>query len=602
MGLAAEVRDFVSGYQAVTDIKNKKDELDLKKKKTQHDMEYENAILELKRQEMDMAREKLAKGSGGTGAREMTEYQREQIRLAEERLEIERAKAAAAGATKGAADDAAKFNAAIEGVPGGQTGFNPEEYDPSAYDGPTTYFPEDEEQDGYAEGGLVRPKDERDDPMSGALPLAAAPAPSAPAPSAPAPSAPASEPSAIPMTPSATPGQPAGAPPASSPEGAPAEQSSAPEKAKATKIIVSRSRDAAKAAMDSFEREFQAPKAAIGGSEEPGAGEIDFATGEGAMTPEEVEEMRRAVDPNNQIAPHMKSAATMSAAYNYFMERGEQDKAVRAAKGLLVAERRMTQTLGQLGLQAFEDGNVTEACRLINDACNRFPTGHMIEVQPGPDGVITYQVSNEDGPVERGRLNGNEFIELATGVADGQLYMKMMAHFVSDATAGEKKPESFGAALDGVSSSYAQLVEAQTNFQALGSDASYDQRKAAYEAVQQANAALEAAREQAIKVGEGGYSGRGDRGTFEAGIRRSIQSAMRVDENTAIPAAPEEPAPGMGDRLKAWWNGDEDGSKSSLPAPPEDVILEARRALENYVPRALVIERLNAAGYSAEGL
>jgi hypothetical protein len=564
MGLAQEVKDFMAGYQAVTDIKAKKDEFDLKKKKTEHDMEYEDALLELKKQEMDLARQKLAQasgGSGGSGARPMTEYQKAQIELARERLELDRQRIGAASANAADADAEKRANAAIEGIEGTGTSFNQEDFDPSSAG--QVFWPDDDEEEevgAYNQGGLV--KGDEEEPI-------VPPATPAPAATAAPVAAPAATPSAIPETPSGSP-TPATAAVDGQRSSSPSDSSAAPESdPNPTKIVVRKSREAAKAAMDSFEREFSQPKQAVGGEES----DIDFATGEGAMTPEEVESMRKTVDPNDQLSTHLKSAATLSAAYDYFMGKGQQEKAVRAAKGFLVAERRMTQTLGALTLQAFEDGNVNEACRLLNDACNRFPSGHKIEVTPNKQGVLVYQVSNEDGVVEQGRLSGDEFVEFATGVADGRLYTKMMMHFVSDAESDKGKSQSFGSALDDVNANYSALVQAQTALQSLGTDAPYAERKAAFDAVQQANAALESSRKAAIDLGEASFTGKGDRAAHEARVRNSVQSAMRSDENLAIPSEPEPDQPGLGARIKDFFTGGNEpdtptGNASDAPTPP----------------------------------
>lgn len=497
MSFANEVKDFLAGYQMVTEMGEKKKARELDTKRVESDIEYNNAILDLKRQELDLDRQKLAKAAAGGGGGGLTAYQAASLDLRERELALREAQA-----------EEGKWNGVLEALPS-----DTEEVDPDEF----LTTPQ------YVEGGLV--EDER---KKSALPFDE---PVYTDPMGNTTGAPASEPAIAPARPAA---------PAEKP--APVTPEVTEVNPDAAKTVESKASEAAGQAMRSFIIEREKPAGAIADErQDPG---LDIATNKGGMSFEEYEQSIKAIDPNNQIPAYMKSAAMLAEGYNYFMERGQPEKAVRFAKQILVTQKQMSQTLGNLALNAMEQGDVQNACKLFNDACNKFPSANEISVQPGQANSLIYTVKDAGKVVDQGQMNTQQFWELATGVSDGSLFIKQMAQFVK-AQPKQERAVDFDSATAKTVDAYNQFTTARDQYQTYvdAGDTDSDEARSAYEAAVQAQEAFQAAERQALDIGAKEYGGKGRAGRDKAAA--AIRSAINDAENTAMPSAPEgyEPQP-----------------------------------------------------------
>lgn len=484
MSFANEVRDFLAGYQMVTEMGEKKKSRELDTKRVDADIEYNNAILDLKREELDLQREKLAKAAAGGGGGGLTAYQAASLGIRERELALREA----------AAEDE-KWTGVYEALPGEDTEVNPDEF----------LTPE------YAEGGMV--EDARKRPaLASALPV--------------------DEPAFTdPM------GNTTGAPDTTpAPAPAPVTPEVTEVKPETAKAVESKASEAAGQAMRSFIIEKDKPAAAIADERaDPG---LDIAANEGGLSFQEYEQAVKAIDPNNQIPAYMKSAATLAEGYNYFMERGQPEKAVRFAKQILVTQKQMSQTLGNLALNAMEQGDVQNACKLFNDACNKFPSANEISVQPGQANSLIYTVKDAGKVVDQGQMNTQQFWELATGVSNGSLFIKQMAQFVK-AQPKQDRAVDFDSATATTVEAYNRFTAARDQYQTFADagDTDSEEARAAYEAAVQAQQAFQAAEKQALTLGAKEYGGKGRAGRDKAAA--ALRQAINDAENTAMPSAPE---------------------------------------------------------------
>lgn len=607
MGFAQEIKDFTAAYTAVSDIGLKKKDQKLKEKQLDHDIEYENAMLAIKQEELGMKKAKLAAGSGGTGGDGGSGG-------ASSSSSKGTGTGTGTGTGKGALDTSGlgvNFDDNVTTTENRTQDYNQEVAD-AAIGQDKVKNDEDTAGDdaadeillgGYEKGGLV---EEEAVPTAGPFKMApkAAPTTTAPAASAATTAAPAAAPAALPTEGAA---EPAAEPAAAKPKVDP----------KATSIIVARSMEAAGKAMDSFETKYRAPKGAVGTPEDPDG--VDIATGEGGMTFEEYQKIADTVDPNGSIPVELRSAVKLSEVYTFFKDQGDEAKAIKAAKGYLAAEMRVNQTLGVLASNAFEEGNIAEGCKLINDACSRFPTGHSITVAPVESGRFVYEVKDANGKVvEKEAISTDELMESVSSIADGTLYKKMLAHAV--VAARPKKEEQGGGyaeALGAVQTAYQALIDAQTAYEALPDDTPIAEKRAAHEKITAASGALEDARVSAREKGAAAMSGDGNKASQEAAIYEDINKAQVLSpEGTAIPDAPqprpgglfsapeEDPAaaPAAALDTAAPAAPAEGPAKSALPPAPESVLKKAAAAIARGAPREAVLKRIQEAGYSAEGL
>lgn len=520
MTFANEVKDFLAGYTAMREVGLKKKGLELDEKKVDSDIKYQDAVIDLRRQELDLDREKFAKANERASAAA--------ARAAAATTEKARGSSAEAAIADTDEDTVESFNY------GNDTGY----FAPGLGENLLPPAPVEE----FAEGGMVGAGDSYRQELERALanpnldeayretlqrkleehtnagrkvnsrapaaieaprmantmqngedvspqvqnldammpqdtpPRAALPG-TMPPPSAETDAPPPEQPGNLPPTPRRRPNP------------------------TTIRLVEKRSADAMQAAADFLEAEIKTPKAAVGpGSEKSG---IDFATGEGANTFEENEAMRQAVDPNNTLEPHLKSMVTLSEAYTYFLERGETDKAARAAAKFLTAERQTTQVLGTLAMEAMKSGNVEEAARLMGDAIDRFPMGHQIVIEPDKNGVLTYSVLDANGVIEQGKLNVNQFMEQALGIANGSAYTQAMLTFVEankKGTGDKKKPDAaISEAVD--AASQLDYYRDQLESLELSEDVSPEELAAAREDLKAASARVSETRNAALELG-----------------------------------------------------------------------------------------------------
>lgn len=500
MSFANEVRDFLAGYQMVA-------EMGEKRAAREQDKAYNDAMLDLRQQELDLNKEELNLRREAQAARAavgkssgLTPYQAASLGIRERELALREA----------AAEDE-KWTDIAEALPSDGTEVNPDEF----------LTPE------YAEGGMVEDARKRPAPAS-ALPM--------------------EEPAAYtdPM------GNTTGAPdatPAPAPAPAPVTPKVTEVKPETAKAVESKASEAAGQAMRSFLIEKDKPAAAIADErEDPG---LDIASNKGGMSFQEYEQAVKAIDPNNQIPAYMKSAAMLAEGYNYFMERGQPEKAVRFAKQILVTQKQMSQTLGNLALNAMEQGDVQSACKLFNDACNKFPSANEISVQPGQANSLIYTVKDAGKVVDQGQMNTQQFWELATGVSNGSLFIKQIAQFVK-AQPKQERAVDFDSATAATVEAYNQFTTARDQYQTFADagDTDSEEARAAYEAAVQAQQAFRAAEKQALELGAKEYGGKGRAGRDKAAT--ALRQAINDAANTALGPAPAEGEANSGGNEQGW--------------------------------------------------
>lgn len=282
----------------------------------------------------------------------------------------------------------------------------------------------------------------------------------------------------------------------------------------ATQIVLRRAGEAADAAL----RRFSVPRTAVGeGSEEP----VDPVTGEGAVTPQVYEQLVRRVDPDGRLAPHMRNAALLAEGYSFFRERGQpgdQQRAAVFAQRIVMAQRQMAQTLGALSLEALEGGDTAAACRLLGDACNMFPSGHQVQVQPSGQNGAIYRVVRDGEVVTSGSLDSSQLWGMAGEVANGRLFLREVMDFAANNRVPPPDPPSH-AHYQPVNSAYVAFRRARETYEnMLDSEADPTEMRAAQarmrEAEQKYNEALVAAQDAGVS-----------RADLEARSARALQDA-----------------------------------------------------------------------------
>jgi hypothetical protein len=427
MSFAAEMRDFIAGWTAVNEMGNKKRQLDLQKQEIENLKAYRDATLEMDQEKLELSRANAARSAG----------------IAAERLALAREKA-----------EAEKYGAVLEGL---ETAQEPE-YDWSEAGGTggdggtgeaiplyTGEFPDETTPRGeYSRGGLVALAADGGmiyDELGNATGMTSdGPAVEEAIPVAPRPAAQEAP-------------RPARAAGLATP---PAEPADAPEPDPAAVATVAEGAKAAvAAAAPELVADTKKPDAAIGPEAE--TEKMDIVNNRGGLSVDEYKELVATIDPNGSIPAYMESAAVLSSTYKYFMEQGEPQKAAKVAKGILILNKQMTQTLGALAVNALEEGNTDIATRLLSDAANKFPTGQKFQVVPTENGVA-FQIMENGEVAQQGELNTDQLWAMAAKVKDGSLYIEEMGRL---ATANQG-PKRVGPteALDLTANAYVRAMQA----------------------------------------------------------------------------------------------------------------------------------------------
>ena len=342
-----------------------------------------------------------------------------------------------------------------------------------------------------------------------------------------------------------------------------------------TSIFLEPSKEALGAVGESFLTDLSKKRSAIG---EDG--------GEDKLPLSDYETIMKTVDPEGKLPEHLKTSAALGAAFKVIKD---PQKKVKLAKGVLGSAMEQSQILGSLVPDALRSGNVNEACRLFNDACNKFPTGHQVVVTPIDQG-FSYKVKDEAGKVVMdGNLTPEQLMQMSGQVADGSLFIREVYNYYST---NKKTGGNYTAALDGVTKAYNAATVALDEYNTLqDSDATDEEKKAAYTKVSKAREALTLAETDARKLGLQGAKPLTDRQ-----IASDLRSARRVDSALGDLTPP----PGMEQEAPA---------PAPAPAPaqggkpaPAAVLESAKAAIAKGASREAVIKRLTDNGFSTEGL
>lgn len=158
-----------------------------------------------------------------------------------------------------------------------------------------------------------------------------------------------------------------------------------------------------------------------------------FAKGEGRMSEEEIRALDAKIDPDNELTPGQRSAARLSAIYQFY---GPQDPntAADAAARLLLREKWVSQARGNLALQALEQDDVQSAAKLVSDAYNEnLPDGNTVEVRVDPvdKGVVFNQLNAMGEKIFGGKVDKSQLVQLASNTADGSIFTGRLAQIAA---------------------------------------------------------------------------------------------------------------------------------------------------------------------------
>jgi hypothetical protein len=173
-----------------------------------------------------------------------------------------------------------------------------------------------------------------------------------------------------------------------------------------------------------------------------------FAGNYGAGDPDDIEAVHKVVDPDGSLTEDERHIAGYNAVYNYWMRKGNPEKAKRAVSGMLMASKRAISALGNMAEAAFEKRDVKGMADAIVEGKNMVPDGENIRVKKVTKDGAEFEVFDDQGRVtSAGKANINEMMRIATGMQDGTAWLEQMGA-VKTKTAKENRAERDRKALE----------------------------------------------------------------------------------------------------------------------------------------------------------
>lgn len=146
----------------------------------------------------------------------------------------------------------------------------------------------------------------------------------------------------------------------------------------------------------------------------------DFAANKGAADPKQIDNVKKTVDPKNELSDGAKTVAAYYAGYQHYMNGGDPVKAQKYAAAMLMAARSSIATNGLAAQVALSKGNLDGAAKLIQDGHNDLPTGTTLQVGKSEGKTVPYKMFDEMGnPTDQGEANINQLMQMATGMRNG---------------------------------------------------------------------------------------------------------------------------------------------------------------------------------------
>lgn len=286
-------------------------------------------------------------------------------------------------------------------------------------------------------------------------------------------------------------------------------------------------------------------------------------------SPEEIKAIDSTIDPGGEMQNWQKGAARLVKAYNFFVEKGDPDKARKIAAQIIKYDQMASMTLGQLAKTAVEQGDLQSASKLLTDAYNEnVPDGASMTTQPTPKGTVLFKIDKGGQTVQQGEADAKQIWQMAAKVADGSEYIKRMARIAAEAggtsesnpapgtNTGKGKKRSYSADVRAAAAAKAELDDLQ------GQIENAEDEDSRAELVKQFNAKQKAAAE-AMAIAE---RARVKTGRSMDAFQKDFNAAFKTTVPSAIPDG-SEGGDGEAGAGGGWWG---EGLGSALMTPWKD--------------------------------
>lgn len=298
---------------------------------------------------------------------------------------------------------------------------------------------------GYAAGGLV--VDEEDPDQAAAA--AAAPSNSTPGRMAgdPEPSPPPAQvASAAPMeraVPDEAPAAPA----------RPADDAGLPDEqviSRPTKEVLA---EALRGGMSALQTEFGLKQQGVPDEQTMAAGRQRLMAGDGRASQADMAAAAKAVDPKGELSHSQMMLRVMTKGYNWYLERGEPEKANKYAASIIQYANFQASKFGEDAIELIHKGDMKGAAKAVAAGYSHLPDGkEATDVQVSPDGksVMVTETDVETGkPINKHTLTGMQLYQGAIGLANKSESWKAIMSAAAAAKGANLPPsDAYNSAID----------------------------------------------------------------------------------------------------------------------------------------------------------
>lgn len=184
-------------------------------------------------------------------------------------------------------------------------------------------------------------------------------------------------------------------------------------------------------------------------------GLFSFLRGDGAASPEEYDSVMARIDPNGVLTTAQRNIRGLENVYQFYMARGEQEKADRAAASLIQYSSNMAAKYAALSVQAGRSGDLKKMTEYASKAYDYTPDGSTADGQVTSDGkiAITQRDAETNKPIRQFTVTPQELLSSALGMTTKNEYWNRISeaaerHMGTKPTVAAQRQQQRQAAID----------------------------------------------------------------------------------------------------------------------------------------------------------
>lgn len=227
---------------------------------------------------------------------------------------------------------------------------------------------------------------------------------------------------------------------------------------------------------------------------------LDWQRGFGAIPPQELDAVKKAVDPEGKMTEAQRNMMALGQVYQFQLNKGNPEGAQRAAFQVLQAYRLDAQRYASIAAHAAENGDLNTAAQAAVKAYANIPDGRDIAVFKDEDGKLNFSYTDAatGKTIVKGLLTPQQLAAQATGIAAGgfdKLILQAAGQRAGEAAKGRggtgaPKASDQAKILEGVEGAVGKLTEqAEKDKKPITPESTKALTGAAYR-IQQANSHL----------------------------------------------------------------------------------------------------------------